>query len=45
MAKNNDNRDENEKKDYEVGFGKTPKASRFKPGPIGKPERPAKGDQ
>ena len=43
MSKNNDNRDENEKKDYEVGYGKTPKASRFKPGQSGNPNGRRKG--
>ena len=38
MSKDNDNGDENENKDYEVGFGKTPKASRFKPGQSGNPK-------
>ena len=38
MSKDNDNGDENEKKDYEVGYRKTPKASRFKPGQSGNPK-------
>ena len=43
MAKNNDNREENEQKDYEVRYRKTPKASRFKPGQSGNPNGRPKG--